>query len=91
VRDGQGRLKGARVSVLDQFRLEGRRALVTGGSRGLGRVMAEALAEAGADVAITSRTADSAERAAVEIARATGRRALGVAAEVIGMRSSTPT
>jgi NAD(P)-dependent dehydrogenase (short-subunit alcohol dehydrogenase family) len=44
--------------------------------------MAEALAEAGADVAITSRTVDGAERAAAEIARATGRRALGVAAEV---------
>ena len=72
----------ARVPVLDQFRLDGRRALVTGGSRGLGRVMAEALADAGADVAITSRAADSAERAATEIARATGRRVLGVAAEV---------
>ena len=70
------------MSVLDQFKLDGRRALVTGGARGLGRVMAEALAEAGADVAITSRTSDSADRAADEIARATGRTVRGFASDV---------
>ena len=70
------------MSVLDSFRLDGRRALVTGGSRGLGRVMAEALAEAGADVAITSRSADSAAEAAVAIAGATGRTVRGYAADV---------
>jgi NAD(P)-dependent dehydrogenase (short-subunit alcohol dehydrogenase family) len=70
------------LSVLDQFKLDGRRALVTGGARGLGRVMAEALAEAGADVAITSRTPDSADRTAAEIARATGRTVRGFASDV---------
>ena len=70
------------MSVLDQFKLDGRRALVTGGARGLGRVMAEALAEAGADVALTSRTPDSADRAATEIARATGRDVRGYASDV---------
>ena len=70
------------MSVLDQFRLTGRKALVTGGARGLGRVMAQALAEAGADVAITSRTLDHARAAAGEIAAATGRRAVGLAADV---------
>ena len=46
----------AHKSVLDSFRLDGKVALVTGGSRGLGRTMATALAQAGADVAITART-----------------------------------
>jgi NAD(P)-dependent dehydrogenase (short-subunit alcohol dehydrogenase family) len=62
------------VSVLERFRLDGKRALVTGGARGLGRVMAEALAEAGADVAVASRTLDACQAAADEIARATGRK-----------------
>jgi NAD(P)-dependent dehydrogenase (short-subunit alcohol dehydrogenase family) len=70
------------MTVLDQFRLDGRRALVTGGGRGLGRVIAQALAEAGADVAIAGRTPDVCQEAAREIAAATGRRALGFAADV---------
>jgi NAD(P)-dependent dehydrogenase (short-subunit alcohol dehydrogenase family) len=52
---------------------EGRAALVTGGSRGLGRVAATALAEAGADVMIVGRDPDSLRVAAAEIAAATGR------------------
>src|SRR4026207_1708519 len=64
-------------SVLSQFQLTNRRALVTGGARGLGRVMADALAEAGADVAITSRTIASAQDAPLELARATGRKGRG--------------
>ena len=43
------------MSVLDQFRLDGRRALVTGGTRGLGLEMARALGEAGAELVITGR------------------------------------
>ncbi len=71
------------MSAMDLFRLEGKSALVTGGSKGLGRAMAQALAEAGADVAICSRTAGEAETAAAEIAAATGRRIIGVQADVI--------
>jgi NAD(P)-dependent dehydrogenase (short-subunit alcohol dehydrogenase family) len=59
--------------VFDLFQLSGRRALVTGGGRGLGHTMATALAEAGADVAITSRSEETARRAADEIAVATNR------------------
>ena len=69
-------------SVLEMFRLEGRVALVTGGARGLGRTMAMALAQAGADVAITGRTLGPAEEVAGEIASATGRRCRAFAADV---------
>ena len=69
-------------TVLDLFRLDGRRALVTGGAKGLGRVIAGALAEAGADVAVASRTLADCQSAADEIARQTGRKVIGVAADV---------
>jgi NAD(P)-dependent dehydrogenase (short-subunit alcohol dehydrogenase family) len=70
------------MPVLDTFRLDGRVALVTGGVTGLGRVMAEALAEAGADVIITSRTAARAEATARELSASTGRRIVPIAVDV---------
>jgi gluconate 5-dehydrogenase len=66
---------------MDRFRLDGKRALVTGASRGLGRVMALALADAGADVVITGRTAETLDRTAGEI-RARGREAGTVQADM---------
>jgi NAD(P)-dependent dehydrogenase (short-subunit alcohol dehydrogenase family) len=66
----------------DLFDLTGRVALITGGSRGLGREMARAFAELGADVVIASRKQDSCDAAAAEIAKATGRRVLGRACHV---------
>jgi NAD(P)-dependent dehydrogenase (short-subunit alcohol dehydrogenase family) len=64
------------------FSLEGKVALVTGGSRGLGREMVLAFAQAGADVIIASRKLEACERLAEEVVRETGRRALPVACHV---------
>lgn len=63
------------------FDLTGRTALVTGGGRGLGRSMAEALARAGADVAVTARSTDQLEAAARAI-EGLGRRSLAITADV---------
>jgi NAD(P)-dependent dehydrogenase (short-subunit alcohol dehydrogenase family) len=70
------------MGVLDRFRLDGKVALVTGGSKGLGRVMARALAEAGAAVALTARDGSIAEGVAGELARETGAKLIGIGAEM---------
>jgi gluconate 5-dehydrogenase len=69
------------MSVLDRFRLDGKRLFVTGGSRGLGREMALALADAGASVVLVGREAASLERTAADI-RALGRKAWPIQADV---------
>lgn len=69
-------------NVLDLFRLNGRRALITGGAKGLGKIMATALAQAGADVVIASRTLSECQAAADEIAKSTSRKAVAIAADV---------
>ncbi|MFQ5665710.1 MAG: SDR family NAD(P)-dependent oxidoreductase [Candidatus Binatia bacterium] len=63
------------------FDLTGRVALVTGASQGLGRTIAQGLAQAGADVAIASRTQPALDCAAEEL-RGTGRAVLAVCADV---------
>ena len=68
-------------NTLDLLRLDGRRALVTGASRGLGRCMALALADAGADVVITGRTRETLDATADDI-RGRGRRAWTVQADM---------
>lgn len=65
------------MSILERFLLEGRVALVTGASRGIGRASALALAEAGADVVLAARRPGPLENVATEV-RSFGRRALAV-------------
>lgn len=70
-----------------QISLEGRTALVTGGSRGLGLAMARTFAQAGADVAIVARRAEVLEEARAQIeAAAPGRKVLAVPADVSDAR-----
>lgn len=71
--------------ILDDFSLTGRVALVTGASRGIGRAIALALAEAGADVALASRTAADLQAVADRV-RAVGRRALSLPTDVTDRR-----
>ncbi len=69
-------------TVQELFDLTGRTAMVTGGARNLGFDMALALAEAGADVAITSRDPAGARASASKISEATGRRVLAFELDV---------
>ena len=69
-------------TIQELYDLKGKVALVTGGSRNLGYDMALALAEAGATVAITSRSLESATTSAKKISKIVGRRTFGYACDV---------
>ncbi|MCB0038981.1 MAG: SDR family oxidoreductase, partial [Caldilinea sp.] len=70
------------MSILDRFRLDGRVALVTGGTKGLGLSMAQAFAEAGASVIVASRHGEEAGAVAGELAARGGTRCAGYAVNV---------
>jgi NAD(P)-dependent dehydrogenase (short-subunit alcohol dehydrogenase family) len=69
------------MNVLDRFRLDGKRLFVTGGSRGFGRAIALAAAEAGADIALNARGPDALAQVADEV-RERGRQAWTFAADI---------
>jgi NAD(P)-dependent dehydrogenase (short-subunit alcohol dehydrogenase family) len=69
-------------SIPDLISLAGRRAVVTGGARGIGRAIAARFAEAGADVVLADLRRGEAEAAAREIAARFGRRALAIESDV---------
>lgn len=71
-----------RTTLAELHDLTGKVAIVTGGSRGIGRAIAQRLAEAGAEVVIASRKLDACEAAAEEITASTGVAAAGIACHV---------
>ncbi len=75
-------------NVIDMFRLDGKVAVVTGASSGLGVAFAQALAEAGADLALGARRVDKLADTAALVEK-TGRRALTVATDVADPDSCT--
>ncbi len=70
------------VSALERFDLTGRVAIVTGATKGIGRGIADGLAQAGASVVVSSRKQDLCDAVAAEIEAATGQQALGLACHV---------
>ncbi|HTA96288.1 MAG TPA: SDR family NAD(P)-dependent oxidoreductase, partial [Solirubrobacteraceae bacterium] len=69
------------MSVLDSFRLDGKVAIVTGASSGLGVAFAQGLADAGADVAVCARRVDRLEQTRTAVTER-GRRCVAIAADV---------
>lgn len=67
---------------MEKFELKGKTAIIIGGSKGLGFGMATGMAEAGADVVLSSRNQDDLDRAAKEISQKTGANVVGIAADI---------
>ncbi len=75
------------MDIIEKMRLDGKKAFVTGGARGIGMNYAKAIAEAGADVAIVDLDFETAEKTAAELAQATGRDIFAVKADVTSPES----
>ena len=73
---------------IKQFDLSGRSAIITGGSKGLGKAMAAGLASAGANVFLVSRTQEEADNTAASIANDFGVKAIGHVADVTSQEAT---
>ena len=78
------------MKLHDLFKLNGKVALVTGGGRGIGRFIATGLAEAGADLILTSRKMKNLEATAHELTQEHGVKVLPVACDMTGRTRSNP-
>jgi NAD(P)-dependent dehydrogenase (short-subunit alcohol dehydrogenase family) len=74
--------EGMDMSVLDRFRLDGQTAIVTGGNRGIGREIADTMADVGADIVVANRDEKTGRDAADEIADEHGVETLWVGTDV---------
>ncbi len=70
------------MGIIEKMRLDGKKTFVTGGARGIGKSIAYALAEAGADVAIVDIDRTEAENAAAQISRDTGVKTIAISADI---------
>ena len=77
------------MTILDGFRVDGQVAVVTGAGKGIGRAIAIGLAQAGADVAVASRTQSDLDAVADEI-RAIGRKAVAIATDATDKATRNP-
>ncbi len=70
------------MGIIEKMRLDGKKAFVTGGAQGIGRRIATALAEAGADVAIVDVNLEAAQKTAREIQEANRNHMIAVKADI---------
>lgn len=70
------------MGIIEKMRLDGKKAFVTGGARGIGKRIATALAEAGADVAIVDMDLETAQQTAKEIQEANGNKMIAIKADI---------
>jgi len=70
------------MGILEKFKLDGKVAFITGGSRGLGKAMAEAIGQAGGNVVVVSRNVEECKKVAKEIEEKTGKKSLGMKVDV---------
>lgn len=70
------------MTILDQFRLDGQVAVITGGGRGIGEAIALGMAEAGADIVVAARRTNEIEAVADKV-RALGRKALAITTDMM--------